>query len=126
MYSAMPSDVTTMPPSSIAHRTGEVVHLGEQVEHPLTMKPTVSVLMIVPMPARCLQRDPGEEHDEADEHDHDAEREAGDVGEALMEHVPRRDAELGVEDRGDADARGRGSRRAGAAGGARARGRSAT
>ena len=68
------------------------------------MNPTVSVLMIVPMPARCFERDPREEHDEADEHHDEAEREAGDVGEALVEHVPRRDPELGVEHERDADA----------------------
>ena len=68
------------------------------------MKPTVSVLMIVPMPTRCPSGIQVRSTTQADEHDDEAERQAGDVGEALVEHVPRRDAELGVEHRRDADA----------------------
>ena len=68
------------------------------------MKPTVERVDDRADAEPLAQRDPGEEHDEADEHHDSAERESGDVGEALVEHVPRREPELGVEDRRDADA----------------------
>src|SRR5262245_15509786 len=81
----------------------EVVHLWEHVEHAVHDEPDREGVDDRADAGALLQRDPREEHHEADEHDDEAEREPGDLREALMEDVPRSDAELGVEERRDAD-----------------------
>ena len=68
----------------------EVVDLGEHVEHPVHDEADRERVDDRADAGALLQRDPREQHDEADEHDHQTEREAGDVGETLVEHVPRR------------------------------------
>ena len=72
---------------------GQRAALGDQpTGRASAARPTMKTLLIVPSPGFCAQRDPGQQHRDAGE-DHDrAERQAGELRDAVVEHVPRTEA----------------------------------
>ena len=70
----------------------------------LTTRPISSALRIVPTPGRCRSGIHSSSSSEADDLDDPAERDAGVVGDALMEDVPWRQAEPGRDEHADAQA----------------------
>jgi len=50
------------------------------------------------------QGDPGQQNEEAEEHDDGPDRDARPAADALVQHIPRGQTELGIDDRGEPDA----------------------
>ncbi len=98
---------------------GEAVLFGDEVDAEVGDEPDRQRVQHRAETEALVQRDPREQHDEPDEHHDETERQVRDVREALVQHVPGRDAEAGAHRDRDREARARtGPRRAAACGAA--------
>ena len=78
------------------------------------MRPTVERVDHGPDAEALAERDPEQQHEQAEQDDDGAEAQAGVVGDALVQHVVRAQAELGLDHHRDPDAERERARRSAA------------
>ena len=94
MYAAVATALSTMPATANAIRTAMRVDLWQDGERHVDGHADHDHVRDGPDARPLAQRDPGQQHEHADDAGDQAEAQVELAGDALMQHVPRHDAEL--------------------------------
>ena len=94
MYAAVATALSTMPATANAIRGRQRVDLGEDGERRVDRDADDDHVRDGPDARSLAKRDPGQQHEHADDARDDAEAQVQLARDALVQHVPRHDAEL--------------------------------